>query len=125
MPDAIDNILDCATTVPLAMVQPSYLIEITDRFLKRVQVIVSQLPDRPSVEDEYAFDLEQEYQTAFQEGGTELIGAMEVIVNILLAAPIHIAIAMVERMGRNPAMLTYWGYMTQHTDMDKFRERLG
>lgn len=126
MSDAIDNILDGNTSVPVLLMTDEYLFEIVDRLGARVHAVLRDLPVIENVDD----DLDElaktrEYQEAFQAGGVELLPAFKAFAAIINSVAPSLASALLMKLMRKPGLSTYWGYMMQHTDIGEFRKRLG
>lgn len=126
MSDAIDNILDGEAELPVLMVTDQYLFEIVDRIGARVHAVLRDLPVIEQVDDdEDEYIKTREYQEAFQAGGDELLPAFKALSSIVNNTTPALASTLLIRLMRKPGVSHYWGYINQHTDIGKFREKLG
>ncbi len=124
--DAIDDILDGTTGLPVLLMTPNYMMEIVDRIAIRVQHVVRDLPTFDTPDDDFD-ELAQtkEYQAAVQEGGEELLHAFQVMSTMVNLVQTPLATELLTRLMSKPGMSVYWAFMLQHTEIKKLRERLG
>lgn len=121
--DTIDKILSGLSPLPIRVATDSYLLEIVDRLGRRILTAVSHLPE-VDAKAEDALEQEQEYQRIFQEEGAWLLPGMRVFVSILLKRDPAFALGAMHRLFTVPGATVYLDYMRQHTDLDKYHQRL-